>query len=134
MSKDDNYIVLWLFEYRLMWPRDLYPTCKIIYPKYHSNPNLTAQKGVFTLWQNTYKELNNNSNILPFNELFDNNYLKIDERELLYKIYINVKEIDKIYKYLIHYGYTSSSLFPGFYGVAQSINDITNLTTFMLKY
>ncbi len=128
ISKDDNYIALWIFEYRMMWPRQLYPTFKIIYPKYKSNPNITAQKGVFTLWQQSYEEIANNEEILTFDANFEKVYQKIHDRELLFKILINANEVGKIFDFLKHYGYTSSSLFPGFHGVVKSMKDIEKLS------
>ena len=106
---------------------------KVIRPQYSGNPNLCAQKGLFTFWEvkknnaidGTKKPvdrrsldelltdyISHNSGIKPFIQL-----------PLLYKISIPNREVKKLYDYIKSNHVDASTLFPGYNGAVKSIQD-----------
>lgn len=99
------------------------PGLKITVPKYNSNPNLCAQKGVFTLWQ-THKNNKNLTDRTPLNKLIEENPKllgNVKSGNPLYKIYIPTQDYQGLKTHLETSGYDSSRLFPGYRGVAKSL-------------
>ena len=110
---------------------------RIIRPQYYGNPNLSAQKGVFTLWE------------VKKNKATDGNDRQVDKRPLdvllldffssnekittlltrpiLYKILLPNREINKLYHFLKSNHIDASTLFPGYAGVIQSIKEDINM-------
>jgi hypothetical protein len=95
-------------------------------PRYNSNPNLCAQKGVFTLFQIdnpvTSGLGDNPKNTTPFNELIEQGIQDINYQPILYRILIPSVDCYKLYGYLKMLGYSASKLFPGYGGVAKTFN------------
>ena len=107
------------------------------------NPNLSAQKGIFTIIktnknlaminQKTEKEIANMysaNHELALEKIFnklDRKKHSVDKylsKRLLMKIVINTSEAKKILKQLRNMGYHAGSIFPGFSGCAESINEL----------
>jgi hypothetical protein len=97
-------------------------------PEYSSNPNLNAQKGLFTFWREEVQEKIN------FNPLEENliNYIENHEKgktdyftkdKLFYKFIIPPKFKKDILKELYADGYSEEYLFPGYEGVVKSIKN-----------
>jgi hypothetical protein len=98
----------------------------IFRPQYKGNPNLAAQKGVFSLW-------NHNIHIKtvdrrPLDQIIYEAVLKEDlidffknKEPIFYLLKIPKKFIRELYKYLSDVNFTASRLFPGYYGVAKEI-------------
>lgn len=131
-------------EHFVLWALDLPPLSigpdlnfpfRIIQPIYHGNPNLSAQQGLFTMWQ-TKKEVNHlpqggttiNVNQLtnrkPLNTLlqeYANNNEKTYIGPYLKKILLPLDDAKELYKFLIVNGYTAAKIYPGYYGVVHSI-------------
>lgn len=134
-SKDDN-IVLWMLNINDY--HNLNSPLKIIKPPYFGNPNLAAQKGLFTLWEidkkapklgTTDLDKKHNKNFMdkaadktPLNKLIEKNNLD-KNGEILYKIEIPHSECITIYKYLNSISYNASRLFPGYNGVKQQMEE-----------
>lgn len=161
LKKDSEDSVLWAFNYKLFEDKygvDKYyyeiPKLEIYRPEYNSNPNLNAQKGLFTFWSCT-----SDDNLLddtPFdelvvNELIENTcineydptkteYYKIEGYEgfiipenikIFHKLIIPSKLKVKILKELYAEGYTNEFIYPSYRGVVDSIRKKVELDEYM---
>ena len=121
-------------------------------PEYVNNPNLNAQKGLFTFWINN---LNEDVNLKPLDEIIFNELenakkeydgdevkyklgrninlsLKNDEK-IFYKIIIPGKLKAEILNELYLEGYSEEFLFPGYFGVTDSIKNKTKIDYLLNK-
>jgi len=131
LNKTDNHpknIVIWALNTEIVVNNKFDMTgLKITVPKYNSNPNLCAQKGVFTLWQitNTGRDFEMHTNRAPLDQLIKKNSELIitntKNGNPLYKIYIPVENYHELKTYLETSGYDSARLFPGYGGAAKYI-------------
>jgi len=125
----DTKIVIWAFDTIFMNLELMNSPLKIVRPPYYGNPNLAAQKGVFTFWRINPMEsvdLFNDKFQLPHSTSLDNlveNYLKehgcLDR--IMFKFTISIKDFLDAFDYLSRNRCTASYLFPGYAGVARSI-------------
>lgn len=161
LKSDSEDCVLWAFNYKLFEDKygvDKYyyeiPKLEIYRPEYNSNPNLNAQKGLFTFWSCTSD--NNLIDDTPFDELvmtelIDNTrideydptkteYHKIEGYEgfiipenikIFHKFIISSKLKVKILKELYSEGYTNEFIYPSYRGVVDSIKNEVELDEFM---
>lgn len=135
-EEKSKYIVLWALDsLHLDTFNDDEIPLKLVRLQYNGNPNLCAQKGLFTLWQmptsliyksgyppkaNRNIEINRN----PLDQLILNNpIIKEENATILYKILISTSETEKLYEYLRHIEYNASRLFPGYDGITKSIKE-----------
>ena len=140
---DPNYIskekpkngILWAFNYKnfdrhLFTQGKHYHTC-YYHPEYNSNPNLNAQKGLFTFVINNFYE----DSTGPFDEYIENLLEKFN-----YQIKILPKGEPAFYKFIIPEEikpnilnelyldeYSEEYLFPGYKGVSQTIENRVKL-------
>lgn len=98
---------------------------RIITPKYHGNPNITAQSGVFTTYVG--KEY---SPSLPLDQIVrkdfekTNLYKKYSNRIILMKkITIPSEDVDKIRCFINDLGYQDHTVFPGLDGIVKQMKD-----------
>lgn len=133
--------VLWAFNYKyfdvnLMTRNKIY--CTTHYrPEYNSNPNLNAQKGLFTF---VIKGVNEDAT-QPFNNFigellcrFGRRKMKMPEtEEVFYKFIIPEDEKPIILKELYSEGYSEEYLFPGYRGVTQTIENRIKLDRLIKK-
>lgn len=125
----DTKIVIWAFDTLFMNLGLKDSPLKIVRPPYSGNPNLAAQKGVFTFWR-----INPMESVYLFNDKFQpqnsvsldslvENYLKehgcLDR--IMFKFTISIKDFLDAFDYLSRNRYTASYLFPGYAGVARSM-------------
>jgi len=99
-------------------------------PVYAGNPNLAAQKGLFSLWQLTVNNKISEMKIdrRPLNQILIN-YINQDKNAqdrfendgLFYKFIIPCEIKEDILIQLDRDGYTEAKLFPGYKGVSQYI-------------
>lgn len=102
---------------------------RLIRPIYKYNPNLKAQKGLFTLWKIHYKaEADSLKDCRPLDELIDSYF---DSKEERFKNAINrpligclkirqTKEnVKKLYLFIKNNNIDFSTLFPGYSGVVE---------------
>ena len=95
---------------------------KFIKPSYCGNPNLGAQKGLFTLWEFvTDEQRNNEVKVTPLDMFLKNK--AIDDQTLLYKLILPTKFVLPLYIMLRNLGYGASRIFPGYNGVSQLISE-----------
>ena len=122
-------------------------------PNYYGNPNLRAQKGIFTTTpsfkiykhstsNNLHLERNNTRRNIVLDRKLDNRCLEILLPELkkfylsyfidptivkfdnlLIKIIVPQNEANKACNYLSKMGYDNSTMFPGYKGVAEEIKE-----------
>ncbi len=109
---------------------------KFITPPYHGNPNLAAQRGLFTHFTTTVKPNLNESDsvktpieIIPldkkiesFTGYFINDYLIDKPPPIMRKVILSASQVDRARGILISSGYGPSRLFPGYGGVADELS------------
>lgn len=136
LDNTDDHIVLWALNIGILNRIKGGNPLKIIIPQYSNNPNLSAQKGLFTLWQIDMPiEKNGHSspftmpdirqNLVdrtPLDELIKEKF-KDDIGPLLYKIVIPKSEVNETYGYLKSIGYDSSRLLPGYSNIMNCIKE-----------
>lgn len=121
---DDN-IVLWALNAGKIesdkYSGNMIPL-KFIKPSYHGNPNLGAQKGLFTLWEYvTDEQRKKNVEVTPLDTFLIHNAK--DSQTLLYKLMLPTKYVLNLYSMLRNLGYDASRVFPGYNGVSQLISE-----------
>ena len=95
---------------------------KFIKPSYYGNPNLGAQKGLFTLWEFVSDEQRKNEvEVTPLDTFLINK--AIDNQTLLYKLTLPTKFVLYLYVMLRNLGYDASRIFPGYNGISQLISE-----------
>lgn len=107
---------------------------KIVHPPYSGNPNLAAQRGLFTHVSNKIKDINNVANDVASNTSkpvdrkgFDEHVLKIiggrvNRRiNVFTKLTLPASQSDQLAKALRALGYGPARVYPGFGGVAEEI-------------
>lgn len=101
---------------------------RLIRPIYKYNPNLKAQKGLFSLWEIQYKsEANSLKDCRPLDELIDSYFSSKEERfknvirPLIgcFRIRQTKENIKKLYLFIKNNNIDFSSLFPGYSGVVE---------------
>lgn len=127
---DTPNIVVWALDSRVTDPichRE--SPLKMIRPKYDGNPNLCAQKGLFTFWavKKGHNPMTGKGNKAPTNRVqldkLISDYIEEGNKPLMYKIIISKEGISELYKYLKSHHIEAATLFPGYYGVARNINE-----------
>jgi len=113
---------------------------EFITPHYSDNPNLNAQKGLFTLWP-----IIHNTEIHEMTQMLTGNISRVNRRaldELMYesieknegpfvllkKLIIPIDDSKKAYDYIMKLGYRNSTIFPGYKGVADEIKQKSKIT------
>jgi len=94
---------------------------EVIRPRYTTNSNLTAQKGVFTF----RKFKSHDDDALPLDKYILDNAQPAAEHHskqpLLYRLKVPVRLYSEALEYLQQVGVSEKTLFPGFEGVARYI-------------
>lgn len=108
---------------------------KVIRPSYSGNPNLAAQRGLFTLWQVDKR---------PFSDKVERRFIdrtpldklvtdmvdavnaQVDEL-IFYRITLPKTEIIPILRHLLAQDRTAATLFPGYAGVCRAIEERNRL-------
>lgn len=116
---------------------------RIIRPPYFGNPNLAAQKGLFTFWNVSGLHLPIDGNIgkggmdvfqrltnrKPLNELIEEEYQKPENKDknpnytIMWKFLIPRKDRKVLYEYINNKNINAASLFPGYEGAVRCINE-----------
>lgn len=161
LKKDSKDCVLWAFNYKLFEnkygvKKYFYeiPKLEIYRPEYNSNPNLNAQKGLFTFLSCTsddnllddtsfdeyiITELKENIHINEYDSS-KTEYYKIEGYErfiipknvkIFHKFIIPTKLKVKILKELYAEGYTNEFIYPSYRGVVDSIRNEVELDEYL---
>lgn len=122
---NDDHIVLWALNAKKIEVDKsigkMIPL-KFIKPSYHGNPNLGAQKGLFTLWEFVSdEERKNEVEVTPLDTFLINKAM--DDQTLLYKLTLPTKFVLSLYVMLRNLGYGASRIFPGYNGVSQLLSE-----------
>ena len=139
-DKDSEYVAIWALNISLLG-FGMNSPLSIIRPPYYGNPNLAAQKGLFTFWNvsglklplsNANKEDNEvvsevfkrMTNRTPLNELIEAECKKQDINEtVMWKLLIPRKDRKELYEYIRKRNVNAASLFPGYEGAVQCIKE-----------
>jgi len=129
-------------EHIVIWALDLKPLTepivaelplKLVQPVYHGNDNLTAQKGLFTLWQTKKKvefedkhmkaDMKTKVNRKPLDQLLLNLRIMKDKIDspYLYAFVLPNDSARDIYRHIKSMGYDASRIYPGYTGVMKSM-------------
>lgn len=129
-----EHIVLWALNLQpITEPNVMNLPLKFVQPIYHGNDNLTAQQGMFTLWQVQKKVGFNEGHIAidtetqvnrkPLDQLILN--LRVQQKEIkkpyLYRIMLPKDSAKQIYRFIKSIGYDASRIYPGYSGTAKSL-------------
>ena len=107
-------------------PRDKNNCLRFVVPPYADNPNLRAQKGVFTLWDMHIA----NDLVLVFGNNYEADPFPLEDLlsiygsdSLLFKFELPANECLPMYRYLQRIEYGAARLFPGYKGVVTEMED-----------
>lgn len=108
----------------ILYGAGIFDAVKFITPQYEKNPNLNAQKGLFTYIVNKRDE--NIFDLCLTEQL--NRILGHDirlEKSIFFKHSMPAKEAAEAIIYLENLGVSASSIYPGYYGVAKEVMEKT---------
>lgn len=128
---ESQYIAIWALNTSLVYE---IPSLKIIRPPYSGNPNLAAQKGLFTYWKEEGLPLSSkviNMEVLqretvtkPLNELIEEQSQKNENAEVcMWRYLIPRKDRAVLYEHIKRRNITAATLFPGYDGVVRSLKE-----------
>ncbi len=141
LDKDSDYVVIWALNPMINFGFET--PLRIIRPPYFGNPNLAAQKGLFTFWNVSGLQLPINGNVgkggmdvfqrltnrKPLDELIAEEYQKPENKEkipnftIMWKFLIPRKDRKVLYEYINNKNINAASLFPGYEGAVRCINE-----------
>ena len=132
--------VLWAFNYKsieidCLLSKNNPFAIKHYRPEYNSNPNLNAQKGLFTFVMNDLTHISKE----PFDKFVAEILSRADEFDVIngekafYKFIIPEDVKPEILNELYLEGYSEEYLFPGYSGVTKSIENRVRLDKLLLK-
>lgn len=124
-DSDDDNLVLWALDaYEIEISTIMNKTTPIVFirPSYHGNPNLGAQKGLFTLWEFANKyERQISFDPTPLDVFLKKN--SKSDKTLLYKLKLPSRFAPDLYGFLHKLGYHAARIFPGYQGASQKISE-----------
>lgn len=132
-DNEGSFLTIWAMNISYDVTKKLYEDpnidfpLKLLRPIYKYNPNLQAQQGLFTLWKNKKTDEFEKE---PLDKLLsdyvkDNGLQDKIHETLMYCFYIpKTKEnISRLYHYILRNFTDTSSLFPGYQGVANLLKE-----------
>ena len=139
-DKDSEYVAIWALNIPMV-SFGLNSPLRVIRPPYYGNPNLAAQKGLFTFWnvsgfklpltaankednEVVFEMFNRMTNRTPLNELIEEECKKQCINEVvMWKLLIPRKDRKMLYEYIRKRNVNAASLFPGYEGAVQCIKE-----------
>lgn len=140
-EEDSDCVAIWVLHQMVNFGLDI--PLRIIRPPYFGNPNLAAQKGLFTFWNVSGLQLPINGNIgkggldvfqrltnrKPLNELIVNEFMKTENKDktpnftIMWKLLIPRSDRKVLYEYINNKSVNAASLFPGYEGAVRCIEE-----------
>lgn len=145
-QKDDSkFVVIWVLDTFVATQGS---RLRVIRPAYHGNPNLAAQKGLFTYWNEPRFILSsNNITVEEYHEHLKRKVNRASLNELL-KVELEKKQYDQtamwklmiprefkceLYDYINRKHVNADSLFPGYGGVVQCLKEKNEFDRMKMK-
>lgn len=136
VTEDSQYVAIWALDYSI---ENKIQQLKVVRPPFYGNPNLAAQRGLFTYWDNRIIEIpsygettakyieqikKNKIDRTPLDILLANELSRIGySSAVMYKLMIPRRDKKELWNYLKKKKVSSASLFPGYAGVVRSFNE-----------
>lgn len=134
---DTKYLIIWAMSHDILESNiDLNPNnappIRFVIPNYSNNPNICAQKGILSYWKSPKIKIQNNLFIddkiccEPLDVLLSNFKYEFEPTKgisALIKYKIPISESLTILKHVSSLGYNAATMFPGYYGVKQKIDE-----------
>ncbi len=93
-------------------------------PPYSENPNLQAQRGVFTVWRSSDNNLFDARALPDLIQEWSQTHRKESDRQLAFKrIELPKREAPRLLDLLARLGWDASRLFPGYGGAARALKE-----------
>lgn len=138
-DKDSEYVAIWALNIPMV-SFGVDSPLRVIRPPYFGNPNLAAQKGLFTFWNVPGLKIqlnaaNDNNDVVfemikrmtnrtPLNELIEEEFKKRGIKEVvMWKLLIPRKDRKELYEYIRKRNVNAASLFPGYEGAVRCIKE-----------
>ena len=134
-KEKSKYMVIWMLDTAIEHKSE---SLRLIRPPYHGNPNLAAQKGLFTYWKEPGFKISSNVisqeevielhkepiNRMPLDQRLEAEFgeTKLD-RTYLWEFLLPCEGRKTLYDYIVKKGVSAASLFPGYAGVALSMKE-----------
>ncbi|OQD58663.1 hypothetical protein MBBAR_10c00040 [Methanobrevibacter arboriphilus JCM 13429 = DSM 1125] len=148
-DKNKEDCILWALNYKIfedfklgMFEDEIFPL-HFYRPEYNINPNLNAQRGLFTIWEEVYGQkvneisidkkivdfLDNGKVFIPLIDFTSNfkDFIKKRNEKIFYKFIISKEIKSEILQELYKEGYSEENLFPGYSGAVLSIKNKAKL-------
>lgn len=127
---DGGFIAVWALNTNGLRAKFYNPELEerivLVHAPWSSNPNLRAQKGLFTLHEQTLIQ-DDPPDFEPLEKViqrvFTDDITKLNS-PMLYCLRLSIKESDLLLSLLSNEGINAASIFPGYFGVAQSIREM----------
>lgn len=128
-ERTDNFVI-WALDTRLAdFVYHPNTPLRMIRPRYHGNPNIIAQKGLFTFWASikginpeTHKSDMAKVNHESLDQLVEKSF-EAEKTPLMYCLKIDCNSANALYSYLKHHHVEAATIFPGFGGIVRSIKE-----------
>lgn len=118
MDKDDK-IVLWAIDMGFLQGKYRTTQLYFVTPRYANNPNLAAQKGVLSFYNNIEESI-------PLDKKIEGSQLG-NKQPLLYKFTLPYADVPLSLNQLYNLGYTFSRIFPGYASIATEMRELNEL-------
>lgn len=144
-NENSKYVVIWVLD-TFVATKD--SQLRIIRPAYHGNPNLAAQKGLFTYWnepgfkissinmtvEEYHEHLKRKVNRAPFNERLKEELEKKQyDKTAMWKLMIPREGKCELYDYINLKHDNAASMFPGYGGVVQCLKEKNEFDRMKMK-
>lgn len=133
--EESKYVAIWILDTSIEHKSN---SLRFIRPPYNGNPNLAAQKGLFTYWKEPGFKLS--SNVIEEDEWMAIQKVRINrlpldtrlkqeignkrlDKSYLWKLLIPRDGKKELYDYIRRRGVTAASLFPGYAGIVKGIKE-----------
>lgn len=139
-NKDSEYVAIWALNIPMV-SIGMNSPLRIIRPPYYGNPNLAAQKGLFTFWnvsglklpltaankednEVAFEMFKRMTNRTPLNELIEEECKKQGIKDVvMWQMLVPRKDRKELYEYIRKRNVNAASLFPGYEGAVRCIKE-----------